>query len=536
MALTRMHELPPSLGGQVCAWIETYLVHGPGDVQGDPIELDDELRAFVWRAYELRASGHRCFRRAFLSRPKGRGKSELAAMLAGVELCGPVRFDHYADAGEKCTVTGYTFAAGEPVGKAITAPEVLCIATEEGQAGFVYQAARYMLRTGEAANFYPIDAGLTRTYLDGGGSMEPVTAAANSKDGGKSTFVVADETHLWMTAELRRLHATVKRNIVKRRSADGWMLETSTAYRPGEDSVAESSLEVWKLIESGELEDSTLLVDHRGAPAELDLDDREALRLALVDVYGGAASWTNIDGILSEFADPGTDEADNRRYWLNQVVKATDQWMPPEAWEACARPQAVPAGERIALGFDGSIRDDATALIGCRLHDGHLFPIAIWEKPYEARSRDMPASRQWQVDRAEVDAKVHEAMRRFKVVRFYADPWQWQDALDRWATEYGPVVAEWPTNRERPMVHALERIHTAVVTGECSHAGDAQMTRHVLNARRREVRTGVLVAKDRPGSPRKIDAAVAATLAYEARADAIAAGELRPKATGFAFL
>ena len=41
----------PSLGAEVCSWIETYLCHGPGDIQEEPIDLDDEFRAFVWRAY-----------------------------------------------------------------------------------------------------------------------------------------------------------------------------------------------------------------------------------------------------------------------------------------------------------------------------------------------------------------------------------------------------------------------------------------------------------------------------------------------------
>jgi hypothetical protein len=41
------------------------------------------------------------------------------------------------------------------------------------------------------------------------------------------------------------------------------------------------------------------------------------------------------------------------------------------------------------------------------------------------------------------------------------------------------------------------------------------------------VRGGYWLAKDRDSA--KIDAAVASVLAYEARADAIAAGELEPK-------
>lgn len=521
--------LPPSLGGQICRWIEVFLPHGPGDIQGESVQLDDEMRAFLWRAYELRPDGSRQYRRAFLSRPKGRGKSELAAMVACAELLAPVRFDHYADAGERCAITGYTFAAGQPVGKPVTAPEVLCIATEEGQAGLVYLAARYMLRNGHVAEFYSVDAGLTRTYIPAGGSLEPVTAAANSKDGGRSTFIVADETHLWVSPELRRLHATVKRNVIKRRAGDGWLMETSTAYRPGEQSVAEGSLEVWRLIESGELSDPTLLVDHRQAPDDLDVYDDDALRTALADVYGDAASWSNLDGIYAEFRDPAADEADNRRYWLNQVVKATDQWIDADLWRARADPDAeVGVGEAITLGFDGSITDDSTALIGCRLTDGHLWVVDLWEKP--------DGDRYWQVDRSAVDAAMADAMRRYRVVRAYCDPALWQDTLDRWGQDWPKIVAGWPTNRERAMAFALERMHTAVATGELSHSDDARLTRHILNARRRRVRSGDVIAKDGTHSPRKIDAAIAACLAYEARADAIAAGELAPRRGGFAFL
>jgi phage terminase large subunit-like protein len=511
-----MEALAPSLGGLVCDWIAAYLVHGPGDVQGQPIELDDEVAAFIWRAYELRDGDHqRQYRRAFLSRPKGRGKSELAAMLACAELLGPVRFDGFD-------------ARGQPVGRPITAPEVLCIATEEGQAGFVYQSARYMLEHGRAGDDYLIDTGLTRTYLAGGGSLEPVTAAANSKDGGRSTFVVADETHLWVTPELRRLHATVKRNIVKRRIGDGWMLETSTAFRPGEGSVAEGAVEVFRLIESGEIEDPTLLVDHRAAPSDVDIHDPQALRAALVSVYGGAAAWTNLDGILAEFSDPTTDESDNRRYWLNQIIRASDQWMDPDAWAQRGAHQVVEDGEVITLGFDGSIRDDATALVACRARDGYLFVIDVWEKP--------EGSREWQVDRGEVDAAMADAMQRYHVVRAYCDPWQWHDTLDRWSVEWPKVVISWPTNRDRAMAFALERLRIAVITGDMLHAEDARLTRHVLNARRKPVRAGDLIFKDTQHSPRKIDAAIAAVLAYEARADALAAGELTPKRSGFAFL
>lgn len=65
----------PSLGGRVVEFIETYLCHGPGDVMGDPIELDDEFYEFVIRAYCLDPdTGRRVYRRAVLVPGEGPGE------------------------------------------------------------------------------------------------------------------------------------------------------------------------------------------------------------------------------------------------------------------------------------------------------------------------------------------------------------------------------------------------------------------------------------------------------------------------------
>ena len=42
-----------SLGWSAISWIEHYLVHGPGDVQGQTVELDDEFAAHILKAYRL---------------------------------------------------------------------------------------------------------------------------------------------------------------------------------------------------------------------------------------------------------------------------------------------------------------------------------------------------------------------------------------------------------------------------------------------------------------------------------------------------
>src|ERR1022692_1525505 len=290
-----MTRLNPSLGAEVCDWIEEYLVHGPGDVQGSAIVLDDEFRSFLYRAYEVypRAhawAGRRVYQRAFLSRPKGRAKSSLAAMGVCVEALGPVRFDGWR--------------GNVPIGAPVTSPIIRCLATEENQAGITYDGALYMLSEGLVCDEYPgLDLGVTRVNLPGGGSIEPVTSASKSKDGGRESFIVLDEAHLWTTPELHRLFAVVSRNVVKRRAADGWLMITSTMFGPGEGSVAESLHAAAKGKGS-----PNFLWDHREAPADVDISDDKQLRRALEYVYGDAAEWTNIDGILAEFHDPTKSE------------------------------------------------------------------------------------------------------------------------------------------------------------------------------------------------------------------------------------
>lgn len=306
-------------------WIEHYLVHGPGDVQGLTIELDDEFAAFVVKAYQVSAVGHRKVRRAFLSRAKGRSKSGLAAMIACFEALGPCRFDHFAEAGEVSS-WGYEYEPGEPVGKPLVYVEILNVATEEGQAGNTYDAIYYMLNPDTCSpellrDYGKIDVGITRTNLPNSrGFIEPITSADSSKDGGKSTFIVADETHLWILPRLKRLHGIMTRNLLKRRIASGWMLETSTMYGEGEGSVAEGTHAYAMQVKTGRKKDWTLLFDHRQAAEHWDLNKRADRMKALREAYGPATAWMNLEAICDSWDDPQVSEAEFRRYWLNQPV------------------------------------------------------------------------------------------------------------------------------------------------------------------------------------------------------------------------
>jgi phage terminase large subunit-like protein len=519
----------PSLGPSVVEWIETFLCHGPGDVMGERIDLDEELYRFIVKCYRLDPqTGRRTYRRALLSRPKGRAKSELAGMLVVAEALGPVRF------------AGWD-ANGEPVGKPVVSPIIRCLATEETQSGHSYDNARAMLEHGlehHSDVFEGVDVGLTRTFLPHQGAIIPSTASSAAKDGGRETFAVFDETHLYIRPDLRAMHETVRRNLRKRRSADPWALETSTAYRPGEDSVAEHTHEQAKSIREGRTKDAGLLLDHREAPADTDLADPASLLAGLRQVYGPAADWLDLDAICAEIWDLQSDPSDSRRYWLNQVTTASDAWLSEPEWAGClAADNLVKDGDVVTLGFDGSRARargiaDATALIGCRVTDGHLFEIGVWEQPRG------PAGQDWQVPVVEVEAAVRDAFARFRVVGLYADPARWEGVVAGWEAKYGHKLkvrasqahpCEWwmTGGRSHLIVRALASFHGAVLAKELTHDGAFALTRHVLNARRRPGRTGMQIAKEHPESHRKIDAAVAAVLAWQARLDAVAKGANR---------
>ncbi|MGV9546869.1 terminase [Streptomyces ardesiacus] len=550
------HDRLRSLGWMAVAWMEWFVVHGPGDVQGEPVRHGDEYTGFVVDCYAVDDHGKMLYDSAFFSRPKGCDKSGLGARIGLFEAFGPARFAGWAEGGEVYRDPWglgyeYVYEPGEPMGRPVKVPYLRIMATEEGQTGNVYDTIYFNL-TDEASPLSQIpgvDPGLTKINLPDGGEITPSTASSSSKDGGKETWVCFDETHLYNTPELRRMYATVTRNLRKRKKGAGtWYLETTTMFAPGQDSVAERTYEEAEAIREGKKKRgrARLLYDHRYGVCK-NLKDESELRAALIDSYGDAMEWMDLETLVDDFYDLRNDSADGKRYFLNSRTSSSDSWMEPDAWELCRRPEQLQPGDLVTLGFDGSIRDDATALVACRVSDGHLQLLGVWEKP------EGVAGEGWQVDREAVDSTVARAFDRYEVCGFYCDPPHWQDYVDKWTSEYAEGLQisavqsrplEWWTNRPTAMEHALDRFVEAVDDKALSFAGNAKadddesewsklgatLTRHVLNAKRRPMgRNHMGIGKEHPKSPKKIDAAMAAVLAYECRADAVAAGITKRK-------
>jgi hypothetical protein len=526
----RGHDRARSLGWLAVAWLEALAVHGPGDVQGDPVRHGDEYTGFLVDCYALGEDGRRLYDSAFLSRPKGCDKSGLLARLALFEALGPCRVARVDPSDpDSPGVRGggevyrdpwglgfeYTYEAGEPLGRPVRAPFIRCMATEEGQTGNVYDSVHFNLTEGPLAGAMARkdDAGLTRVLLPGGGEIVPSTASSSAKDGGKETFAGFDETHLYVRPELRGMYAVVTRNLRKRkRLAETWYLEATTMYRPGEQSVAEETYKLAELIAEGQaggkskVKRERLLLDHRWGELDLaDLADEKLLAGALREAYGDALAWNHLPGLIDEVLEPRADVADSVRYFLNDRTGAENSWLAHYEWSAVGpKPdepfKVVADRDVVTLGFDGSRRrargvTDATALIGCRVSDGHVFELGVWEQPRGAAGKD------WAAPVGEVLAAVDEAFGKYSVVGFYADPAKWESHVATWEAKYGRQLRV-RSSREHPVewwmtggrssftVRALEKFQSAVIDGELSHDGSSALTRHVLAARMVHTRSG----------------------------------------------
>jgi hypothetical protein len=328
-------------------------------------------------------------------------------------------------------------------------------------------------------------------------------------------------------------------------------------------SVAEDSAEYARRIVEGKARDEGLLYDHREAPADTEPFDRESLLAGLRYAYGDssdhpdgcvihdppcAPGWSPMDRLIGDFWDPSNDPQTLRADFLNQITHAADSWLSQPEWAACAdATQVITDKDVVTLGFDGSKSRkrgvaDATALVVCHVPDGHVELVRAWEQP------DGPAGADWEVPAVEVEAEIAEAFSRWTVVGFYADPARWESYVAGWEARYGGRLKvkasakhpiEWWINQGRGVLvaKAVEALQTAILERRMTHDGGSVLARHFLNARRDPRRQGMWIRKDHPDSSRKIDAAWAAVLAWQARSDAVAAGvggeRKRRRAVGF---
>lgn len=533
-----------TLGWGILSWMSDY-VNTPGG-HDDPNRLrmliemseagipvnenmflptDEQVRLLLWW-YAVDDKGQYVFREGVIRRLKGWGKDPFAAALALAELCGPVAFSHFD-------------SNGEPVGKPRNAAWITVAAVSQDQTKNTFSLFPVMISKRLKAD-YGLDVNRFIIYSSAGGRIEAATSSPASMEGNRPTFVIQNETQWWgqgpdgKNNEGHAMASVIEGNMTK---VDGARtLSICNAHVPGTETLAEKAYIEWQDVQSGKSVDTGSMYDALEAPAGTPISEipsekedpvgfaegvqklREGLMIAR-----GDSTWLPIEDIIKSILSTKNLISESRRKFLNQVNAAEDSWLSPQEWDRIARvdkESALQPKEKITLGFDGSKSNDWTALVACRVSDGMLFLIRVWD----------PAKCGGEVPREDVDATVRSCFERYDVVAFRADVKEFEAYVDQWgrlfkkklkinASPNNPVAFDMRGQQKR-FAFDCERLQDAVLEQEVSHDGNPVLRQHVLNAKRHPTSyDAISIRKATKDSSNKIDAAVCAVLAYGARQD-----------------
>ncbi|QDK03449.1 terminase large subunit [Mycobacterium phage PainterBoy] len=533
-----------TLGWGVLEWMSKY-VNTPGghddptrlqflielseagiDVNENMLLLTNEQTRLVLWWYAVDDRGQYIYREGVIRRLKGWGKDPFSAALALAELCGPVAFSHFD-------------SDGNPVGKRRAAPWITVAAVSQDQTKNTFSLFPVMISK-QLKSEYGLEVNRFIIYAEGGGRIEAATSSPASMEGNRPTFVIQNETQWWgqgPDGKVNEGHAmaeVIEGNMTK---VDGARtLSICNAHIPGTETVAEKAYVEWQDVQSGKSIDSGMMYDALEAPADTPVSEipsqkedpvgfaegLEKLRQGII-IARGDSTWLPIDDIIKSILSTKNKITESRRKFLNQVNASEDSWLSPQEWDRIALVDPVfklQPKQRIALGFDGSKSNDWTALVACRIDDGFLTVLNVWD----------PNKFGGEVPREDVDAAIHSAFAKYDVVAFRADVKEFEAYVDQWGRAYkkrlkvnaspnSPVAFDMRGQQKR-FAFDCERLEDAVLEREACHDGNPVLRQHVLNAKRHPTTyDAIAIRKVTKNSSKKIDAAVCAVLAFGARQD-----------------
>lgn len=521
------HLPEKTLGWEILNWLAEYVKSPGGEFAGEQFLPTYEQARFLLWWYAVGDDGKYLHSSGVFRRLKGHGKDPLAAAMALLELCGPVAFSHFD-------------VNGDPVGKTRHAAWIQVAAVSQDQTKNTFGLFPIMVSK-KLKQDYGLEVNKTIIYSEVGGKIEAVTASPASMEGNRPTFVIQNETQWWGAGpdgkmnEGHSMADVIEGNVTK--IPGSRKLSICNAHIPGYDTVGERDYDAWQDVQAGKAVDTQMLYDALEAPADTPLseipsekEDPEGylegvqkLREGIL-VACGDSDWLPVDEIIQSVLNVRNSVTESRRKFLNQVNAHEDSWISPQEWDKIALVDPLfklNPGDRITLGFDGSKSNDWTALVACRVNDGCLFLIKVWN-PEKYQNGEVP--------REDVDATVRSMFARYDVVAFRADVKEFEAYVDQWSTDFrkqikvnaspaSPVAFDMRGQTKRFALDC-ERLQDAVLEREVFHDGNPILRQHVLNARRHPTTfDAISIRKQSKDSSKKIDAAVCCVLAYGARYD-----------------
>lgn len=483
-------------GQRVIDFAEKFCRISSGKGAGQLIRLRDWQKSLFRDLFRNRP------RRAYIQMPRKNGKSQMAAILG---LYGLV-------------------ADNEPSALVVSA------AADREQARLVFATARRMVETD------PDLGKLVKTYRNElvvpstDSRYRVVSADAHTKEGMNVSLALVDELHAHPS---RDLYDVLSLSTGARENPLVLAITTPGARydRFGRDTVAYTLYDYGRRQQRGEVADPDFFF-RSWEPSSPGVAPHEV------------EAWYEANPALGDFLHLAdleaavriTPEAEFRTKRLGLWTSAQSIWLPHGSWEACKAltPRSgtgVPTGPRngldgltgasqgkpVVLALDGSFSEDATAVIGATVEPHpYVFVVAIWEKqPTDSES--------WRVDIADVEDTILQACKDYKVREVVCDPYRWQRSMAVLQNQGVPIV-EYPQGNSRT-IPAAQKFFEAVTSKTMRHDGNKILERHMGNTYTKATPLGPKVVKEYAKSQRRIDAAVAAIMAYD-RATAL--GNQRP--------
>lgn len=468
-----------TLGDKIADWIEKFM-SPPRKIGDAPFKVLPWQRWFLRHAFELDENKLFRWREVFLQIPRKNGKSFL---ISGINL--------------------YFLAHSKP------GEQYLLAANSRPQAGIMYDECRRNVDASPALRLV-LHANANRiTNKFTGSFLERVTGDGDGSQGMAPYIASGDELHTWTSktgASTRGQQLKQSLTTGSTDRAESIFLGITTA---GErlSGVAYESYEQVKGLALGAIPVETVTGFVWEAEDEDDISDPEVWKKANPNLQAGVMPMAEFEKAYRKALSIST--AGFERYNLNKWLRGGDRelFISTFHWNEIQDRTLglIPKGSDICLGFDGSLTDDSTGIVGINPHTGHIELLYGWEKP--------PGFTEWWCDPEEVDAAMEKIFKEYNVVKLYADPSRHNIIVDKWRKTWGASIVRDIPPTDRRMPELSQNFKEAVYKKDLKHAGENRFTQHFKNAI--ETIKGT-PNKESKNSARKIDFVACSVLAHGA--------------------
>ena len=421
----------------------------------------------------------------------------------------------------KSALSSAAIALYSLIAEGVQGAEIIVAAAEKEQARIVFGEARRMVETSELAESVTLYR--DSIYVPETKSvLRVVSAEAYSKEGLNPSRVIIDELHAHRD---RSLFDVLSLAMGNRGNLAQLVAVTTAGLRTdvsGQESVAYQLYQYGQKVATGEIVDPSFFMAWWQAPPELDYKDPATWAIANPGFDDLVAESDFASAVLR------TPEHEFRTKRLNQWVNVKNAWLPAGAWDELADETVrLEPGDEYYLGFDGSWKNDSTALVAVIMprFDGDVFRVlraGSWEKDFAVNDDS------WVIDKQAVANYVLEFVRENPGCKeMVCDPSFWQDEMYQWL-DGGIQVVEFPQTLAY-QVPATARLFEGIMSKKFVHDGDPALARHMDNCiLKADSKGGSRLTKDYRNPKLKIDLAVALMMAWH-RASAKLEPEVIPQ-------